>query len=64
MPPKISKPKQYRVLNPQGLPEGIPVLSWRAFNWYEGDVIVPEQHVGLNLERRINEGYVKEIVSG
>lgn len=60
--PKKVEAKKYRVLNPKNIPAGIPLLSWRDFNWFEGDTFTcPE---GMNIERVLAQGYVQEITGG
>ena len=58
--PKIKEvTKRYRVLNPNGIPQGIPILSWQDFNWFEGDVLEPPP--GMNIDRILREGYIEEV---
>ena len=59
--PKTKEAKQYRVLNPNGIPKGVPILSWRGSNWFEGDIL--EAPPGLSVERILKEGYVEEVKS-
>ena len=63
MPPKKTvQGKTYRVLNPKNIPKGIPILSWREFNWYEGDIFsCPE---GMSVERILAQGFVEEVTDG
>ena len=60
MPTK--KTVKYKVLNPKSIPQGIPILSWKDFNWYEGDVFECPQ--GMKVERILAGGYVMEVKGG
>lgn len=58
--PKIKEiTKQYRVLNSNGIPQGVPILSWRDFNWFAGDILEPPE--GMSIERLLREGYIEEV---
>ena len=51
----------YRVLNPQGIPAGVPIVSYGkggvVTHWYEGDVF--EAPVGFDSDGRLlREGYL------
>lgn len=53
---------RYRVMNPNQIPKGVPILSWRESNWYEGDMLDPPP--GMSVERILREGYIEEVEDG
>ena len=57
--PKTKIVKRYKVANPNGIPPGVPILSWRESNWYEGDILEPPP--GMSIERVLREGYIVEV---
>jgi hypothetical protein len=52
-------PKRYRVLNPSGVPKGVPVMHFKGKDYFEGDVFTPPR--GMRLDRVLAQGYVEEV---
>lgn len=62
MPTK--KAAKYRVLNPNRIPAGIPVIGpWehggKTYQWYEGEELVPPD--GMKLDRLLRDGFIVEV---
>lgn len=53
---------KYRVLNPNGIPPGVPILEWRGQEWFAGDVLEPP--AGMSVERILREGYIAVLKGG
>jgi hypothetical protein len=52
----MAEKKKYVVGNPRDLPEGVPMISWREYTWYEGDEFQAPD--GLKFQRLIDQGYL------
>ena len=53
---------KYIVANPNGIPEGVRIISWGEHEWYEGDDFDPPK--GLKLDRLLKDGYIVEQADG
>uniref|UniRef100_A0A6M3XNZ0 Uncharacterized protein n=1 Tax=viral metagenome TaxID=1070528 RepID=A0A6M3XNZ0_9ZZZZ len=51
--------QKYIVLNPNKIPKGIQLISWKEKVWFEGDEFVPPK--GLNIERLLRNGHIEEV---
>ena len=60
--PKTKTAPRYKVLNPNEIPPGVPILSWRDRDWYVGDILEPPP--GMSVERILGEGYIVEVNDG
>lgn len=51
--------KKYIVRNPNGIPQGVHIISYQGKLWYEGDAFAPPK--GLNIERLLRQGFIEEV---
>ena len=57
--------KKFKVLNPNDIPKGVPLMEFQGKEWKEGDEFVrPTTMSDYGFQRLISQGHIVEVRSG
>jgi len=57
MPRKVNEITKYRVLNPRGIPDKVPILTFKDMKFYEGQTFAPP--AGMNVTHLAERGFIE-----